>query len=53
MFDDEQVKEAQKDPLLEAKLAIRRWDDQAKVPNMSVPRLEAYEDIAIQCLAGK
>jgi predicted HD phosphohydrolase len=31
VFNQVQVKEAQKDLLLEAKLAVRRWDDQAKV----------------------
>jgi predicted HD phosphohydrolase len=42
--------EAQKDPLLEKKLAVRRWDDQAKVPDAKVPPLAAYEDMAVHSL---
>ncbi|KAJ5610738.1 Alkaline phosphatase-like alpha/beta/alpha [Penicillium lagena] len=49
-FTAEEVQEAQKDPLLEAKLAVRRWDDQAKVPNIVVPPLEAYGELAYDCL---
>jgi predicted HD phosphohydrolase len=37
---------------LEQKLAVRRWDDAAKVPDKQVPGLEAYEDMAIRCLMG-
>jgi predicted HD phosphohydrolase len=44
------VEEAQKDPFLEQKLAVRRWDDQAKVPGLKVAGLEAYEDITVRCL---
>jgi hypothetical protein len=39
--------------LLEAKLAVRRWDDLAKVPKCVVPPLEAYEEVAFQCLLGE
>jgi predicted HD phosphohydrolase len=49
-FNAEQVQEAQKDPLLEQKLAVRRWDDQAKVPGLKVPQLGAYEEMAVQSL---
>jgi predicted HD phosphohydrolase len=49
-FNAEQVKEAQKDPLLEQKLAVRRWDDLAKVPGAKVPGLDAYEEMAVKCL---
>ncbi|KAJ6114838.1 Alkaline phosphatase-like alpha/beta/alpha [Penicillium sp. IBT 16267x] len=49
-FTAEEVQEAQKDPLLEAKLAVRRWDDQEKVLNIAVPPLEAYEEMAYDCL---
>ncbi|KAF9892877.1 hypothetical protein FE257_000466 [Aspergillus nanangensis] len=48
----EQIDEARKDPWLEAKLAVRRWDDKAKVPNMEVPNLASYEDLAIEYLAS-
>jgi len=37
---------------LEQKLAVRRWDDAAKVPDKQVPGLDAYEDMAVRCLAG-
>ncbi|KAJ5671594.1 hypothetical protein N7507_000721 [Penicillium longicatenatum] len=49
-FTEAEVLEAQKDPWLQAKLAVRRWDDLAKDPECIVSPLEAYEDIAFQCL---
>ncbi|KAJ5163337.1 uncharacterized protein N7500_005167 [Penicillium coprophilum] len=49
-YNSEQILEAQQDPLLEAKLSVRRWDDLAKKPNLKVPLLEAYEELAYQCL---
>ncbi|KAJ5175117.1 uncharacterized protein N7482_000994 [Penicillium canariense] len=49
-FTPEQVLEAQKDPWLEAKLAVRRWDDSAKDPDSVVPQLDTYEELAYQCL---
>ncbi|OQV03416.1 hypothetical protein CLAIMM_08464 [Cladophialophora immunda] len=49
-FTQEQVVEAQKDPLLEAKLAVRRWDDLAKVPKMATLPLEYYERMATKSL---
>ncbi|ETI25651.1 phosphonoacetate hydrolase [Cladophialophora carrionii CBS 160.54] len=45
-FTEDQVRDAQKDPLLEAKLAVRRWDDMAKVPNIKTLPLEYYERMA-------
>ena len=53
IFTDDQVREAQKDPLLEAKLSVRRWDDMAKVPNMETLPLGHYEQMAIKSLLGK
>ena len=50
IFDRAQVREAQKDPLLEAKLAVRRWDDQAKVPGATTAPLSSYESLAVQSL---
>ncbi|RLL96986.1 hypothetical protein CFD26_101735 [Aspergillus turcosus] len=49
-YTAEQIKEAQNDPLLDAKLAVRRWDDQAKVPGITVPPLEHYQELAYECL---
>ena len=53
VFNDEQVHDAQRDPLLQAKLSVRRWDDQAKIPDMTVPPLSAYYDTAVDCLLGE
>ncbi|KAE8553236.1 hypothetical protein EYB25_004618 [Talaromyces marneffei] len=50
IFNESQVKEAHKDPLLQAKLAVRRWDDLAKVPNIEVPDLAEYEETIYDCL---
>ncbi|KAH8697402.1 alkaline-phosphatase-like protein, partial [Talaromyces proteolyticus] len=50
VFNQEQVEQAQKDPLLGAKLAVRRWDDLAKVANIAVPPLSDYKETAYQCL---
>lgn len=52
-FTDQQIEEAKKDPLLEAKLAVRKWDDLAKDPDMKVPGLDVYKAMAINSLAGK
>ncbi|KAL5336935.1 alkaline-phosphatase-like protein [Aspergillus crustosus] len=49
-FTPEQIKDVQNDPWLEAKLAVRRWDDQAKIPDIAVPPLEDYEQLAYECL---
>ncbi|KKK12541.1 hypothetical protein AOCH_000056 [Aspergillus ochraceoroseus] len=50
VFTPEQIKEAQADRLLDAKLAVRRWDDQAKDPNFTAPPLEEYRQLAYECL---
>ncbi|KAF7195154.1 Phosphonoacetate hydrolase [Pseudocercospora fuligena] len=50
-FTDEQVKEAQKDPLLENKLTVRRFDDLAKDPDMRTPDLHSFETGAVKALA--
>ena len=52
IFTNVQVKEAQQDPWLEQKLAVRRWDDLAKDPNLKVEPLAFYEDMAIKSLLG-
>jgi predicted HD phosphohydrolase len=52
-FDAPEVKAAQADPLLEAKLAFRKWDDQAKVSNMQTPPLSEYEEMAVRSLLRK
>ncbi|KAJ6104605.1 hypothetical protein N7523_010925 [Penicillium sp. IBT 18751x] len=49
-FTEEEVIKAQKDPWLGAKLSVRRWDDLAKKPDVTVPPLEMYEEMAYECL---
>jgi hypothetical protein len=46
------VKKAEEDPWLKQKLAVRRWDDLAKDPNLKVEPLPFYEDMAIKSLLG-
>lgn len=50
IFTPEQVKEAQKDPWLMQKLAVRKWDDLAKDPKLKTPDLQSYENVAAKCL---
>ena len=52
IFTPAQVEEGKFDPLLKEKLAVRRWDDQAKVPNVVVPGLEDNKDMAVRCLSS-
>ena len=52
-FHWSQMAEAEKDPLLQAKLAVRRWDDLAKVPGRSTSSLFSYREMAIESLLGK
>ncbi|KAJ5646487.1 hypothetical protein N7490_002859 [Penicillium lividum] len=49
-FTEAEIAEAQKNPWLQAKLSVRRWDDLAKDPDCVVPPLEAYTEIAYHCL---
>ena len=35
-------------PQFEAAVQLRRWDDEAKVPGLAVPGLEAYRDMIAQ-----
>ncbi|CAJ2512814.1 Uu.00g009330.m01.CDS01 [Anthostomella pinea] len=49
-FSKEQVMAAQQDHLLEEKVAVRRWDDQAKDPLMQTPPLSSFEEMAVQSL---
>ncbi|PLB38351.1 HD domain-containing protein [Aspergillus candidus] len=50
VFSEEQVCEARRDPWLGEKLDVRRWDDRAKDPEMEVPGLEEYVELAVRCL---
>jgi predicted HD phosphohydrolase len=50
IYTEEEVAEAQKDPWLESKLAVRSWDDQAKDPSMQTPPLEHFEEMMVSSL---
>lgn len=50
IFTDEEVAEARKDPWLESKLAVRRWDDQAKDPTMQTPPLDHFQEMMVGSL---
>ena len=40
----------EKDPFLQSKLAVRRWDDLAKEPAMETYPLDHYKDMAVKNL---
>ncbi|KAF2774468.1 hypothetical protein EJ03DRAFT_370536 [Teratosphaeria nubilosa] len=48
----QEVVAAQQDPWLESKLAVRRWDDQAKDPNLRTPSLWSFRDMAVESLSA-
>lgn len=50
VFNEQQVQEAQKDPLLQEKLQVRKWDDLAKDPDMQTPPLSSFEDMMVASL---
>ena len=41
----------ERDPLFKARLALREWDERAKVANLQVPQLEAYRGCLERYLA--
>ncbi len=49
-FNEEEVREAEKDPWLHAKISLRRWDDLAKDPEMQTPPLEHFEEMTVRSL---
>ncbi|OKL62791.1 hypothetical protein UA08_01849 [Talaromyces atroroseus] len=50
VFTEEEVKFHQKDPLLEQKLALRRFDDLAKVPGKVTEPLSQYKPLVVKTL---
>lgn len=52
-FSKEEVEEANKDPWLQEKLNVRRWDDLAKTPGVIVEPLESYEAMATESLLSE
>ncbi|EME44302.1 hypothetical protein DOTSEDRAFT_117926, partial [Dothistroma septosporum NZE10] len=49
-FTPEEVLQAQNDPLLKDKLAVRRFDDLAKDPEMVTPPLDNFAAMAVRSL---
>lgn len=53
-YNAEQVREAEEDPWLQQKLAVRKWDDMAKDPDLKTQPLSYYRGMAVESLrAGK
>ncbi|CAM0141057.1 hypothetical protein VKS41_002321 [Umbelopsis sp. WA50703] len=52
-YNEEQIKEFEKDPLYELKIQVRRWDDGAKIVGWEVPDLESYRPMAINHLLAQ
>lgn len=50
VFDEEQMREVEKDPWLQDKLMVRRWDDLAKEPEKQTFPLSYYEQMAVDNL---
>lgn len=49
-YNAEQVREAEKDPWLAQKLAVRKWDDMAKDPELKTQPLSHYRGMAVESL---
>ncbi|KIW91776.1 uncharacterized protein Z519_07746 [Cladophialophora bantiana CBS 173.52] len=49
-FTNAQAEEAEKDPYIKEKVAVRRWDDMAKDPTMKTLPLEYFRPIATESL---
>lgn len=47
------MREAERDPWLQQKLAVRRWDDLAKDPEMKTQPLSHYREMAVNSLIGE
>jgi predicted HD phosphohydrolase len=52
-FNPAEVVEFEQDPLWREKVALRRWDDEAKVVDLDVPNLDSYKEMAQSVLAGQ
>ena len=49
-MSDEEREAFEQIPHFRDALALRRWDDLAKVKGLEIARLETYRDIVQQCL---
>lgn len=52
-FNAEEVREAEKDPWLQQKLAVRKWDDMAKDPDLKTQPLSHYRQMAVDSLRAE
>ncbi|KAF9268573.1 hypothetical protein L218DRAFT_940468 [Marasmius fiardii PR-910] len=51
-FPPSEAEEFKKDPLFQEKVAMRRFDDYAKVVGLEVPEIEEYKEMAVRILLG-
>ncbi len=51
-FGADAVRRFEQEPHAQAAVALRRWDDEAKVPGLAVPELEHYRRCLVAALAG-
>ncbi|KAL0571374.1 hypothetical protein V5O48_010589 [Marasmius crinis-equi] len=51
-FTPDQSREFERDPLFREKVAMRRFDDQAKVVGLEVSEIDNYQTLAIRVLVG-
>ncbi|KZT54296.1 hypothetical protein CALCODRAFT_557043 [Calocera cornea HHB12733] len=49
-FTSPEVEDFERDPIFPAKVALRKWDDQAKVVGLVVPEVDAYRPMALRHL---
>jgi phosphonate degradation associated HDIG domain protein len=52
-FNDEERAEFEQHPFYAEAVRLRRWDDQAKVPGLDVPRVEHYGEMIDRMSNGK
>lgn len=47
-MNTEEVTKAKQDPFINDKVALRKWDDLAKDPDVQAPTLDNYLDMAVK-----
>jgi phosphonate degradation associated HDIG domain protein len=48
-FSPDEARDFEQNPQFQQAVALRRWDDAAKVPDLVVPEMTAYEDVLNAC----
>jgi phosphonate degradation associated HDIG domain protein len=51
-FSDEEMREFESNPHFREAVALRRWDDAAKIPGLAVPGLEHYRGVLSAAATG-